>query len=299
MKSTFQFFAAVACALALTACGGGSSKSADTTPAVVQPAFKSTDTVLGTGTLAASSDLVVINYVAYLYDATKADLKGAKFDSSIDRNVPYTFTLGVGAVGTAWVPGWDQGILGMKVGGKRTLVLPASLGYGAYTRAALAAVGSNTYAAIPANAPLVYDIELISVTTATLPIVVAPPTTLVIQDTTVGTGTEATAGKTLTVKYTGYLYNGALSDFRGGVFDSSVVKGTTFDFVLGAGKVITGWDQGLVGMKVGGKRTLTIPASLAYGSQATTAQAAYNGYVFVGIPANSTLIFDVELTAVK
>lgn len=103
---------------------------------------------------------------------------------------------------------------------------------------------------------------------------------LLIVDEVKGTGAEAVEGKTVTVHYTGKLTNGV-------VFDSSVGK-NPFSFQLGAGTVIKGWDQGLVGMKVGGKRTLTIPASLAYGDRATGS-----------IPAGATLIFNVELLEVK
>jgi FKBP-type peptidyl-prolyl cis-trans isomerase len=102
---------------------------------------------------------------------------------------------------------------------------------------------------------------------------------LSIVDEVVGTGAEAKAGDTVTVHYTGMLTNGT-------VFDASRNRGDQgFTFALGAGQVIKGWDQGVAGMKVGGKRKLTIPADLAYGNQAV-------GGV---IPANSTLIFEVEL----
>jgi len=108
------------------------------------------------------------------------------------------------------------------------------------------------------------------------------PTTLTAQDTVVGTGAEATPGKSVTVNYVGMLPNGQ-------VFDASASHGQPFTFTLGAGQVIKGWDQGIAGMKVGGKRRLIIPADLAYGNQAV-------GGV---IPANATLIFDVELLDVK
>jgi FKBP-type peptidyl-prolyl cis-trans isomerase len=100
-------------------------------------------------------------------------------------------------------------------------------------------------------------------------------------DLTVGTGAEAATGKTVSVHYTGTLTNGTK-------FDSSVDRGTPFEFTLGEGRVIQGWEQGVKGMKVGGKRKLVIPPSLGYGSQA-------NG----SIPANSTLIFEIELLGVK
>ena len=103
-----------------------------------------------------------------------------------------------------------------------------------------------------------------------------------VEDEVVGTGDVATAGKSVTVHYVGSLTNGT-------VFDASRKRGDQgFTFVLGAGQVIKGWDQGVAGMKVGGKRKLTIPPELAYGSQAV-------GGV---IPANSTLIFEVELLKV-
>ena len=105
---------------------------------------------------------------------------------------------------------------------------------------------------------------------------------LQIEDIQVGTGAEAKTGKTVAVHYTGTLTNGKK-------FDSSRDRNDTFDFQLGAGMVIAGWDQGIVGMKVGGRRKLTIPPELGYGA---------GGYPPV-IPPNSTLIFDVELVAVE
>ena len=99
-------------------------------------------------------------------------------------------------------------------------------------------------------------------------------------DTIIGTGEEAVAGKIITVHYTGTLEDGIK-------FDSSVDRGQPFSFILGAGQVIQGWEQGFAGMKVGGKRSLVIPASMAYGDRAVGA-----------IPAGSTLLFDVELLAV-
>lgn len=103
---------------------------------------------------------------------------------------------------------------------------------------------------------------------------------LVMQDESVGTGDVAEAGKTITVHYTGRLENGT-------VFDTSVGR-EPFTFMLGAGDVIAGWDQGLVGMKAGGKRLLIIPATLGYGA-----------IEYGPIPANSTLIFEVELVSVQ
>lgn len=104
---------------------------------------------------------------------------------------------------------------------------------------------------------------------------------LKIEDVTVGTGDEAVVGKTITVNYSGTLTNGTK-------FDSSYDRGTPFSFTLGEGRVIEGWEKGFTGMKVGGKRKLTIPASMGYGAQAVGS-----------IPANSTLLFEVELLKVE
>lgn len=108
------------------------------------------------------------------------------------------------------------------------------------------------------------------------------PTELTIVDLVVGTGAEATPGSTVSVNYVGALPDGT-------VFDASANHGGAFTFPLGAGQVIRGWDEGVAGMKVGGKRRLVIPPALAYGNQAV-------GDV---IPANATLVFEVELVSVQ
>jgi hypothetical protein len=104
-----------------------------------------------------------------------------------------------------------------------------------------------------------------------------------------GTGAEAQAGRPVVVHYTGWLYDPAAPDNKGKKFDSSRDRGTPFDFPLGAGRVIKGWDQGVAGMKVGGQRRLIIPPQLGYGERGA-------GGV---IPPNATLMFDVELLDVK
>jgi FKBP-type peptidyl-prolyl cis-trans isomerase FkpA len=105
------------------------------------------------------------------------------------------------------------------------------------------------------------------------------------EDTTVGSGAEAVAGKRVSVHYTGWLYNDGV---KGAKFDSSKDRGDPFDFPLGGGRVIKGWDEGVQGMKVGGTRILVIPADLGYGSRGA-------GGV---IPPNATLMFEVELLGV-
>ena len=111
------------------------------------------------------------------------------------------------------------------------------------------------------------------------------PSGLQFEDTIVGTGTDATKGKSVTVHYTGWLFNDGV---QGAKFDSSKDRNDPFVFSLGAGMVIRGWDEGVAGMKVGGARTLIIPSSLGYGARGA-------GGV---IPPNATLKFDVELLKV-
>src|SRR5687767_5814955 len=108
-------------------------------------------------------------------------------------------------------------------------------------------------------------------------------------DLQVGTGREAQKGKGLSVHYTGWLYDPTKADMKGRMFDSSRERGQ-FDFVLGAGQVIPGWDQGFDGMKIGGRRRLIIPPALGYG-----VDGAGGGI----IPPNATLIFEMELLDVQ
>lgn len=117
-----------------------------------------------------------------------------------------------------------------------------------------------------------------------------PANPLVKIDNVVGTGKEATAGSNVVVHYTGWFYKPMAAKQRGKKFDSSLDRGDPLVFPLGAGRVIKGWDQGVAGMKVGGKRTLIIPSEMAYGKKGAGGGA---------IPPDSDLIFDVELLDVK
>ena len=114
-------------------------------------------------------------------------------------------------------------------------------------------------------------------------------TELIKKDTRIGTGEEAAVGKMVEVHYTGWLYDESASDKKGAKFDSSRDRGVPFSFLLGAGRVIKGWDRGVVGMNTGGQRTLIIPPAMAYGAQGA-------GGV---IPPNAALIFDVELLGLQ
>lgn len=116
--------------------------------------------------------------------------------------------------------------------------------------------------------------------------VIEMPNGLKYTDTKTGDGAAATPGNKVSVHYTGWLYNNGA---KGAKFDSSVDRGQPFQFTLGAHQVIAGWDEGVAGMKVGGKRTLIIPPELGYGARGA-------GGV---IPPNATLMFDVELLGVQ
>ncbi len=106
-------------------------------------------------------------------------------------------------------------------------------------------------------------------------------------DLRVGSGTAAVTGSTVTVQYTGWFYDASKADKRGVQFDTSIGR-TALTFTLGAGSVVQGWEQGLVGMSVGGLRRLVIPPSMAYGSSR-----------YATVPPNTTLVFDIELLDVQ
>jgi len=143
-------------AMTLTGCGGASSQETEAEqPEVQTPAapaqsdaateLQITDTVVGTGAEAKAGDTVTVNYTGWLTD-------GTKFDSSLDSGQPFQFPLGAGMV----IKGWDQGVAGMKVGGKRELIIPPSLGYGA----------EGAGGVIPPNATLKFEVELLDVAPA-------------------------------------------------------------------------------------------------------------------------------------
>jgi peptidylprolyl isomerase len=219
----------------------------DTKPA---PQVEFTDLVVGTGAAAATGMNLKLNYTGTLTNGTVIDASATV--------TPAEFILSNGAV----MPGWVQGLPGMKVGGTRVVTIPAELAF-----------GPQGYNQVPPNATLIYQFELLDV---------QPPPQVKIEDLEVGTGAAAVPGMSLTVNYTGTLEDGT-------VFDSSYQRNQPFTLQLGAGEVIPGWEQGLEGMKVGGKRRLTIPPSLGYGAQGAGST----------IPPNATLIFDIELVDAK
>lgn len=217
----------------------------------------------GSGKQAKNGDLVFVHYTGTLED-------GKKFDSSLDRGEPLMFKLGAGMV----IKGWDEGISLLTEGSKAKLWIPSNLGYGEKGAGNLIAPNSN----------LIFDVELVSTvnydTAGIQPIVTASG--LKIYKTKTTDKAKASAGQKVSVHYSGYLLDGKK-------FDSSVDRFQPFEFQLGKGQVIKGWDEGIALLNIGEAARLVIPSNIAYGAQGA-------GGV---IPANADLIFDVLLLNAK
>lgn len=227
------------------------------------------DITPGEGLEASKNSTVSTSYTLWV----KTENGYTYVDQSIDGS-PVSFVIGSGDI---VFPGWEEGATGMKVGGKRLLVVPPELG-----------LGAQSNEVIPANSTLVMEIELTDVkeprvaTQVDEADYITTENGLKYYDLTVGTGESPKVGQTVVVHYTGWLTDGTQ-------FDSSVDRGEPFSFVLGAGNVIPGWDEGVASMKVGGKRQLVIPPELGYGEQGAGGS----------IPPGATLIFEVELLEIK
>lgn len=221
------------------------------------------DLVVGKGETAVKGDLLKMHYAGKLAN-------GKEFDNSRNYREPFIFTLGAGEV----IAGWDEGVTGMKVGGKRKLIIPPNLAYG----------DAGVEGLIPPKATLTFEVELLSVAHRTPGDgkEVVTESGLRYVEILIGSGEQPKAGNTVVVHYTGTLVDGKK-------FDSSLDRGQPFEFVLGRGQVIKGWDEGLASMRVGSKRKLIIPPDLGYGERGAGG----------AIPPNSTLIFEVELLDIK
>ena len=230
---------------ASAACGGGDSPTA---PSTEPTAFSTSDLVLGAGEPVTSGQPVTIAYTIWDHDSQGLDGKGAVLDQSAN--------LGLVLGDTSFPEGWNRGLEGMRVGGRRRVVVPRGLGF---------------------TGPVVLEFELLTAT----PRLDVPFET---SDLVLGTGSPVVTGQTLSVAYTGWIYDPVVADNKGSVFDQS----TAFSFALGSTNVIAGWNQGIAGMQVGGLRRIVIPPGLGYGLNPLE-----------GVPAYSTLIFEVELLGVE
>ena len=223
------------------------------------------DTKEGEGETPAVGQNCVVHYTGWLWEN---DAKGKKFDSSLDRNQPFSFHVGEREV----IKGWDEGVASMKVGGKRELIIPADLAYG----------DRGAGGVIPPKATLMFEVELLELGTKWE----KTESGLEYADDKEGTGAKPETGQTCVMHYTGWLWNNGA---KGKKFDSSRDRREPFKFSIGHGEVIKGWDEGIANMRVGGKRRLRIPAKLGYGARGAGED----------IPPNATLLFEVELLDVK
>tara|TARA_S200000501_G_scaffold339387_1_gene346957 strand:+ start:6557 stop:7474 length:918 start_codon:yes stop_codon:yes gene_type:complete len=223
------------------------------------------DIAIGTGTQAGVGDVLEVNYVGALLS------DGTEFDASWNRSQTFFVPIGMGAV----IPGWDQGIVGMREGGRRVLITPPDLAYGS----------SGAGSSIPPDATLVFVVDLVAVLDLQPPAIPEPTEVgalLEVEDLVAGTGDPVESGDTVTVHYLGTLTDGT-------VFDASWRRGMPFTTTIGVGMVIPGWDQGIVGMREGGRRLLKIPSDLAYGERGSGA----------AIPPDTPLLFVVDLIRIQ
>ena len=226
------------------------------------------DLVVGSGSPVGVGDFLIMDYVGVSYST------GLQFDASWDRGSPFPFELGAGRV----IQGWDQGIVGMSVGGRRALTIPPELAYGEN--------GSGS-GSIGPNETLVFVVDLIASVPANLEkpfeeLTSEPTTELETNDISEGAGAIVQPGNVVYIHYVG------VSASTGEQFDSSWDRGRSefIGYISGTGNVIQGLDEGLLGMQVGGRRTVVIPPDLAYGE---------NGAGDGLIAPNETLIFTVDL----
>ena len=226
------------------------------------------DLVVGSGSPVGVGDFLVMDYVGVSYST------GLQFDASWDRGSPFPFELGAGRV----IQGWDQGIVGMSVGGRRSLTIPPELAYGEN--------GSGS-GSIGPNETLVFVVDLIASVPANLEkpteeLTSESTTELETNDISQGSGAIVQPGNVVYIHYVG------VSASTGEQFDSSWDRGRSefIGYISGTGNVIQGLDEGLLGMQVGGRRTVVIPPGLAYGE---------NGAGDGLIAPNETLIFTVDL----
>lgn len=228
------------------------------------------DLNVGDGPVVSVGQRIALRYTAWLSD-------GTQFGTNMPDGPTLEFTLGAGEL----IPGIEQGVLGMRVGGSRQLIIPPSLAYGA--------AGQGV---IPGNAILVVNIAIVDPvsieSTAFAPALgvdlassTKTSTGLYFRDLEVGTGAAVAAGQRVSVRYTGWLSNGTQ-------FDSNVSSSAPYEFTLGAGQVIAGFDQGVAGMRVGGRRQVVIPPALGYGA---AGQAP--------IPGNAVIVFTVEVVGAR
>ncbi|MFQ5512305.1 MAG: FKBP-type peptidyl-prolyl cis-trans isomerase [Candidatus Krumholzibacteriia bacterium] len=263
-RTRLVIFAATAVALGPAGCGG------DTTHWTTGSGLEIEQVAEGEGERPRPGDILGLIYVASYVD-------GGEFDRYQDREEPYRFRLGSQQV----LPGLEEGVAGMRVGGKRILRIPPELAF----------ENGERPSTVPADAWVRMEVELVDI----IPSPPAPEpwsdegfeimvteTGLQYVDFKVGEGDVPEMGNTIVVRYSGFLDDGTL-------FDTTYFRGVPIAFVLGEGGLVPGWLEGLLTMRVGGQRKLIIPPYLGYGEKGFKKR----------IPPNATLIFDIELLSVE
>jgi peptidylprolyl isomerase len=242
------------------------------------------DDSLGTGREAKADELVTIHFKGWMVTKDSTDLfadwskdqskQMVSLGDSKIRNQPLKYVLNT----NSFIKGTDEGIVGMHVGGTRTMIIPSKLAYG---EAGMGFIPPNTDLKVVVELLEVKDkivVEMWKVDPASLKTTASGLKYSIISE---GAGPMADSGQVVTVHYTGFLEDGKK-------FDSSVERDEPISFIVGQGQVIPGWDEGLRLLKKGSKARFVIPSKLGYGEMQLEK-----------IPANSTLIFDVELIDVQ
>ncbi len=262
----YKFLITLAMPLILTSC---STLKKEKAPEFITTAsgLKYMITKQGEGRKALNGDILTVHYTGKLTN-------DSVFDSSVEKNKPIKITLGKGQV----IKGWDEGLSYLQAGDEAIFIIPPDLAY-----------GERPVGPIPANSTLKFEIKLIDVQEVKAPVpfncagldTIKLASGLQMIMVSEGSGAKPLANNKVDVHYTGYFTDGR-------IFDSSVSRGAPLSFEVGIGRVIKGWDEGLLQLNKGSKARLIIPPHLGYGDRQTGP-----------IPAGSTLIFDVELIDFK
>ncbi len=244
----------------------------------------------GTGRTVANGDFLVANYLGAIWGTGKV------FDNSFDRGKPFPLPIGAGQV----IKGWDEGLVGQKVGSRVLLAIPPDKGYGSQGQSAAGIKGTDTLvfvvdligsygadsSADGTPQPVDPTLPTVTATPGQKPTITMPsgpaPTALVSAVLLQGSGPEVAPNTDIVVQYVGVIWDG------GKMFDSSWDRKQVATLPIGSGQVIKGWDEGLVGKKVGSRVLLVVPPDKAYGSE---------GVAQAGIKGTDTLVFVVDLLA--
>jgi FK506-binding protein 9/10 len=232
--------------------------------------LKVTEVIEGEGATPVKGDIVTIHYTSWYLD-------GDEIESTVKNGQPVKFVMGAGQL----IPGLEEGVVTMRKGGKRILVLPPALAYGE----------EGLPPVVPPGKWVKFEVEVVDIEPGPPPLLpwndagmdlVVTPTGLQYVEFEVGKGDAPTLGGTVVVQYSGFLADGTL-------FDSSYRQGYPVEFEVSAKRLIPGWVEGLLTMRAGGRRKLIVPPFLAYGAK---------GYGKT-IPPDATLIYDIELLEVR